>query len=275
MKIVCFIREHPPLIYFANKINSEFPVSLVVIEKPYYANISLLNMFSKIKKHGIYGSLIFLLKYKLFKRKEKAFSYSDVFGNECMALNENMPVMITDSVNSDTVFSRLVEIKPDLILDHGTAIVKDHILGTSYLALNLHYGLSPYYRGMYTTEWALLNWDPYNIGVTIHQMSKHIDGGSIVTQKRVQINRNDTAALINMRLTLTGTELILKIIKMMNAGECLEFKEQDLTLGRLTFIKQWNILLLEKIKHIESNHLIEKMLKNPSREPLPIFDIIV
>lgn len=269
MKIVCLIRPYPPLIYFVNKINSEYPVSLVVIEN---INTTSLNIFSKIKKHGIRGS-IKILKNRILKRADKAFDYNAFFGNEWQALNENLAYLETDSVNSIIVFNRLKEVKPDLILDHGTSIVKDHILETSKLALNLHWGLSPYYRGVHCTEWALINWDPYNIGVTIHKLTKYIDGGSIVAQKRVQIKPDDNVESINMQLTLKGTELILNIIKKINDGEYIEFINKNFLLGYLTLHRQWNCLLGKEIKYILKNNLIELMLKKPSRLTLPIIEI--
>ena len=85
-------------------------------------------------------------------------------------------------------------------------------MATSDLALNLHWGLSPYYRGTHCTGWALINWDPYNIGVTIHKLTQRIDGGSILAQKRAVIKPGDTVNSINMQLTQLGTELVIKII---------------------------------------------------------------
>ena len=88
--------------------------------------------------------------------------------------------MVVADNNSTEVARRLTALKPDLILDHGTSIVSDSIIETAPLALNLHWGLSPYYRGTFCTEWALINHDPRNIGVTIHRLAKAVDGGDIL-----------------------------------------------------------------------------------------------
>ncbi len=270
MKIVCLIRPNPPLIYFANKINSEHQITEVIIEKPKFLSR---NIFSEVKKHGFRGSFD-ILKRKILQKKNKTVDYNAWFGNKWETLDKNIPYLETDNINSDIVFNRVKEIKPDLILDHGTTIVKDHILHNSGLALNLHWGLSPYYRGTHCTEWALINWDPYNIGVTIHKLTKDIDGGSVLAQRRAEIKSNDTLHSINMQLTYLGTELILEVIDKLNNSEHLNFKKQDFSLGYLTYLIQWNHLLDKQIQYIERNNLIDIMLKKPSRyKKLPIIEM--
>lgn len=270
MKIVCLIRPEPPLIYFVNRINSTHKIALVVLEKKKMNSNSI---FSKFKKHGMLRSFK-ILRNKMIKRKDGVADFATFFGNKWQALDDNIPCLEIDSVNSEVVYERLKGDNPDLILDHGTSIVKNHILETSKLALNLHWGLSPYYRGTHCTEWALINWDPYNIGVTIHKLTKDIDGGHILAQKRATIKSDDTVHSINMQLTYLGTELILEIINKLRNDEHLEFEKQNFSLGYLTYTKQWNTLLDKEVECIEKNNLIALMLKKPSRvEKLPIVEI--
>lgn len=270
MKIICLIRSSPPLIYFANKINSEHQITEVIIEKP---KVLSRNIFSKVKKlgfHGIYN----ILTRKLLQKKNETVDYNAWFANKWEALDKQIPCLEVDNINSYIVLNRVKEIKPDLIIDHGTSIVKDHILQNSGLALNLHWGLSPYYRGTHCTDWALINWDPYNIGVTIHKLTKDIDGGSVLAQRRAKIKSNDTVHSINMQLTHLGTELILEVIDKLNNSEHLNFKKQDYSLGYLTYHRQWNPLLHKQIQYIERNNLIDIMLKKPSRyKKLPIIEM--
>jgi len=270
MKIVCFIKPKPPLIYFVNKINEKYPVLLAIIEKE---NTESWNIFSRIRKYGIRGRRNILNK-KIIKREGREVDYAAFFGSKWQALDKGIECLETNNINSDAVMSRLKEVEPDLILDHGTAIVEDYILETSKLALNLHWGLSPYYRGTYCTDWALINRDPYNIGVTIHKLTKDIDGGDILAQRRAEIRPNDTVHSINMQLTYLGTELILEAINKLNNGKQLNFRKQDLSLGSPTCFKQWNHALDGQIKYIERNNVIEAILNKPSRDDrLPIVDM--
>jgi len=270
MNIVCLIRPNPPLFYFVNTINSSYPVALVIIEQP---KDNSRNIFSKIRQHGFQDSYR-ILRRKLSQQKNRTTDYDVLFGNKWYGLDKEIPFLEVDDINSDIVSSKVKEIKPDLILDHGTSVVKNHILGLAELALNLHWGLSPYYRGTNCTEWALVNWDPYNIGVTIHKLTKDIDGGDILVQKRATIKAGDTPHSINMQLTVLGTALILDAVEKLKNGNHLDFAKQDFSLGHITYLRQWNHLLDKQIEYIKNNNLIELMLEKPSRDhKLPVKDV--
>ena len=264
------IRNNPAQIYFLNSINEKYKIALAIIESP----VTRLDLINKIKAKGIIGSIEDIwnrLSTARKKQKRRICDYNKYFGDQWRLINKNIPLLTTRDVNSTEVYERLNKGKPGLILDHGTSLVKDHILETSPLALNLHWGLSPYYRGSYCTEWALLNWDPHNIGVTIHKLAKKIDGGDTLAQKRATLMPDDTAHSINMQLTKLGVELIINAIARIEAGQELNFKKQDYSLGIMTCVKQWDRHLLKQVEKIEKNDLIKTMLEKPARkQQLPI-----
>jgi folate-dependent phosphoribosylglycinamide formyltransferase PurN len=272
-KIVCLVEFSPPAcLYFVNRINEKHKVSLVVVEHPSVTKRAI----TKIKSRGI-GVTLEALRNRLVRginKKRYTKEYKRCFGNKWQSIDKSIPILEVDNINSDTVYERLKKEQPDLIVDHGTAIVKDHILETAKLALNLHWGLSPYYRGPYCTAWALIRWDPLNIGVTIHKLTGIIDGGEILGQKRAVVQSGDTENSINMQLTQLGAEIVVTAIDKMKRGEELQFKKQDYSMGFLTTNRQWSKYLRKHIEFIEKNNLIEKMLKRPSRNlALPIVEL--
>jgi folate-dependent phosphoribosylglycinamide formyltransferase PurN len=271
-KIVCLIRSDPAFVYFVNRIHERHRVALAVVESPTFKR----RLVTQINSGGIPG-LIEALRNQVSKRinrRDYAFDYDRHFGDKWKSLHPEIPVLRVDQINSPAVYERLKEERPDLLLDHGTSIVKDHILETSALALNLHRGLSPYYRGTYCTERALVNWDPHNIGLTIHKLTKTIDGGSILAQERPIIENGDTVGSIDMQLTQRGTELIIRAIDKIEAGEALRFEKQDVSLGFLTLNRHWTKHLRKQIRHVERNGLIAQMLKKPARKKkLPIVEL--
>lgn len=271
MKVICLIRPEAPLIYFVNKINEQHKVSLVILE------ISSVKkrLIAKIKSYGIIGVIDALRNRILNKTKQKQYAsdYNKHFHDKWKQIDSDIPILKVKDINSQTVYGRLKAESPDLMLDHGTSLVKDNIAKTSNLALNLHWGLSPYYRGAHCTEWALTNWDPYNIGVTIHKLTKIIDGGSIWAQKRAIIKPGDTINSINMQLTQLGAELVIKAIDKIESGQQLQFEKQDYSLGFLAVNRQWTKCLGKQSEYIERNNLIEVMLKKPARkQKLPIVE---
>lgn len=272
MKIIFLIQARPYQIYFVNKVNEKYKVSFVIVEMP-----SIKKKFvTKLKKEGLLKTMKLSRNFILRRIKQRLITkkYNKYFQDKWKKIDGKIPIFNINDINSEEVLSILEKEKPDLILDQGTTIVKDYILNTAPLSLNLHWGLSPYYRGSHCTQWAILNWDPYNIGVTIHKLTKKIDGGDILAQKRARISPDSTIDLINMDLTCLGVEVIIKAIDKLNSKEELRFFKQDYSLGFLSRIVQWNSILEKELKYIEKHNLIEVMLKKPSRrEKLPIIEI--
>jgi methionyl-tRNA formyltransferase len=264
MKIACLIKPHAPIIYFLNKINEFHDIEFVVCEtKRKLKNTNnIINILRNVKRILLNDS------------SNHHYLYNRYFENKWHEINKSLDLMVCNSVNSNEVLRKIRNQKIDLLLVYGTSIVKDYILNKSKLALNLHWGLSPYYRGTNCTKWALVNWDPYNIGVTIHRISSSIDGGDIVAQKRISINSDDTSDSINMRLSIIGTELMIKVLDKMKNGENINFIKQDLTRDCLTLNRQWSPELDKHIMSIYNNNLVEKMLAKPARkEKLRIVEI--
>jgi methionyl-tRNA formyltransferase len=87
------------------------------------------------------------------------------------------------------------------------------------MAINVHTGLSPHYRGRNCTEFAIINEDFENIGVTIHIVRKQIDGGEILVQRRPEIVGGDTEFSIEMKNRALGFRLFREIVERVIAGE--------------------------------------------------------
>ncbi len=261
------------MVYFVNRIHERFPVSLVVLEAP----PPLRSLRRNFRQKGL-GSIPEIVSGILVDRLNKdryTQEYTKFFGDRWKAIHPDIPVLHCDSVNAQNVYERLKRESPFLLLDHGTSVVQDATLDLADLALNLHWGLSPYYRGTRGTHWALINWDPYNIGVTVHRLNHVIDGGEILAQQRAELRGDETVNAINMQLTRLGTDLMLRALDKIEKGEPLRFFPQDLSRGFLTSRRQWNLNLQRQVDHIERNGILRLMLERPARrERLPIVELL-
>ena len=56
--------------------------------------------------------------------------------------------------------------------------------------INIHMGVSPYYRGTDCNFWALYDNNPHLAGATIHMLSKGLDSGSILYHAMSNIKKN-------------------------------------------------------------------------------------
>lgn len=277
MRIVCLIKPLPPTIYFVNHIHQHYPIELVVVEenaptrppKPFLARIA-----ETIRTYGLLTTLDSLID-RFRGCRDPTLAHNEFFGDQWCNLDPSIPRLDVQHINSEQCLQRLsTDDQPDLILDHGTSIVGPEVLSTAPLALNLHWGLSPYYRGINCTEWALVNWDPFNIGVTIHKLAKQIDGGDIVAQRRATVRPDDDVHALNMQLTKLGTDLVVDIVGRLQRGDTLTFHQQDYSAGFVTLSRQWGRHWLSHVRYIERHGVIKKMLNRPARkERLPIIEL--
>ena len=72
----------------------------------------------------------------------------------------------------------------DIVFLRGCGIIRRMVLEAPKVGvLNAHYGSLPKYRGVYATEWAVLNGEaPY---VTMHFVDAGVDTGAILATKAV------------------------------------------------------------------------------------------
>ncbi|MGH9346749.1 MAG: formyl transferase [Vicinamibacterales bacterium] len=81
---------------------------------------------------------------------------------------------------------------PDAVLVFGTGLLKQPLIDTfPGRILNMHLGLSPYYRGAGTNFWPLVNGEPEYCGATIHFLDIGVDTGPIIAHVRPDIRSGD------------------------------------------------------------------------------------
>jgi methionyl-tRNA formyltransferase len=93
-----------------------------------------------------------------------------------------------------------------------------HILHYSLLdiprigTVNLHYSLLPKYRGVYPVNRAIMNGDSES-GVTYHFVNHQIDAGLVICQKPIEINPEDTARSLQIKLDSIAEEQFLIMLE--------------------------------------------------------------
>jgi len=256
-----------------NRIHRAHGVDLLIAQTQHVTGLS--GFRDKIRASVARGSAAPFrarLPVKVRSRAEAAM-YDRVFGDDWMDVDDGVPLMLARSINGDDVERRLAELAPDVLIVHGTALLKENILKTAPNAWNLHWGLSPYYRGTNCTDWAMLLWDVLNIGVTIHELSSRIDGGDVIAQARPQIEPADTVYSINAKLSKCGTDLIVRAIDELAEGRTPPASPQDLANGCLTLNRHWSKALRRHLRRMIRRGDVGRMLERPSRPALPIASV--
>jgi len=124
------------------------------------------------------------------------------------------PVFIQKgAINDDTYVQEIINEQPDLIISYGCSIIKPALIEAfPDTFINIHLGLSPYYRGSGTNFWPFVNNEPEYCGVTYMKIDRGIDTGEIVHQIRPDIHETDTFHTICNRLLVKSFEVLGKLI---------------------------------------------------------------
>ena len=92
-----------------------------------------------------------------------------------------MPLGIGD-LNFCTMDKLKEFLKSDLYIVFGSSYIKNDL--AKFLvrkkAINIHMGISPFYRGTDCNFWALFDNNPHLVGATIHRLSLGLDSGPIL-----------------------------------------------------------------------------------------------
>ena len=133
----------------------------------------------------------------------RVHSESDFFGAfDALVADRSSPTDIErGSINSDSHVQSIRELKPDLLAAYGCSIIREPLLNSfAGRFLNVHLGISPYYKGSATNFWPLVNGEPEYVGATFMHIDSGVDTGKIIHQIRAKINPGDTPHQIGNRL---------------------------------------------------------------------------
>ena len=82
------------------------------------------------------------------------------------------------NINDPKYVALIKKLQPDLVAVMGTSLLRRPLISIPKVAiLNMHTGLSPYYRGSATNLWPFINRELQYCGVTVHKISTGIDSG--------------------------------------------------------------------------------------------------
>ena len=83
-------------------------------------------------------------------------------------------------------------LRSDLYVVFGSSFIKGDLVNflIKNKAINIHIGVSPYYRGTDCNFWALYDENPHLVGSTIHMLSRGLDSGDILYHALSQIKNN-------------------------------------------------------------------------------------
>ena len=183
--------------------------------------------------------------------------------------DQSNPIFIKKGqINDQEIVSKIVKLKPDLLVCYGSSIIKSDLLKKfKRKFLNVHLGLSPYYRGSGTNVWPMINDEIHMVGATYMYIDQGIDTGEIIHQIRAKFFLGDSPHSIGNRLIKDMTDSYCKIIKRF---KLLSKEIQPVAKGKLYLRKDFDKNACKILYQNFQNGMVENYLQsNLSMETLP------
>ncbi len=248
MKIIILTSNGLRHKYVANSLSSVVDDSLIISEcKPY-------DLQSKEK------SLI-TDHFNQRNETEKIF-----FPNNDFFIGKVLPVIYKE-INYNYIFNVIRNFNPDLMIIFGSSIVKEPLLSLlpSGHAINLHLGLSPYYRGSGTNFWPFVNNELEYVGSTILHLNSGIDTGDIICHIRPKIESDDNVHTIGCKIIKSSVDSLIKIITLVKDGKKLNRVIQWNVDEKYYKTSDFNEEILLKYKNNLQNNLINNYISSPEK----------
>ncbi len=171
----------------------------------------------------------------------------------------------------------LKEAAPEAVVVFGPGIIKEPLLSAlpEGRTINLHQGLSPYYRGSGTNFWPFLEGRLHCIGVTLHYLDKGIDTGGIIVHGRPEIRAGDTLHRLGCRTIEVSADLVLQVLALLEAGVELSSIPQWET-GRLFQRKDFSGAAVRRLLELEQNDAAGEFLRRQAEgavEPVRVISL--
>ena len=143
-------------------------------------------------------------------------SEKKIFG-EISFLPENVRTLAIKSGDLIKLNSSQLEgaLTSDIYIVFGASYIKGWLIDflIEHRAINIHMGLSPYYRGSSCNFWALYDNNPEYVGATIHLLSKGLDNGDMLFHCIPKVLKGDSLFDFTMRSVLVAQESLIETIK--------------------------------------------------------------
>ena len=137
-----------------------------------------------------------------------------------VALLHGIPVLQPKKLSEPSFSEAIRAAEPDylVVVAYGRIIPLEILQIPKKCPVNVHASLLPEYRGASPIQHAIMDGMRYT-GVTTMLMSPELDAGDILLQERIEIDRDDTAGSLGIKMAKTGADLLLRTLDGLDRGE--------------------------------------------------------
>jgi|BioPla2DNA2_1021312.scaffolds.fasta_scaffold17561_3 methionyl-tRNA formyltransferase len=152
-------------------------------------------------------------------------------------------------------FQKIVDLKPDFLITAAYGQILPRGLIENVNSVNIHASLLPAYRGGAPIQKSIMNLDK-KTGISIMKMEYKMDSGPVYYQEAIPIKDIDTTTTLTKKLSILGTEMILKYLENPKKYPPVEQDESKVTFAyNITFSDQiidWSLSATKIEAHIRA-----------------------
>ncbi len=217
-RIVIITQDGPEQRYVANVLCGAFDVAAIFVD--HNARRSLWHRMRRMPKRSIASKCLRgVYLWLINDRAKQNRAIERVLGRGAGRFACGDCVVYVDGLRSETLERSVREASPHVIAVYGCGIVPNSVLSIARLtALNMHTGLSPWYRGTHCTFWPIVNVEPEMIGSTVHACTREVDQGSIFDRVRPHLEPDDGLHEIFARCVKSGADAYVRAIERVVAN---------------------------------------------------------
>ena len=215
---------------------------------------------------GNYRSSSILKKY--FENVDHA--QNKLFGNSSVNnLNKNIKILSIPfgDLNKYSISFLSEFLESDLYIVFGSSYIKGNLVNflMNQKAINIHAGVSPYYRGSDCNFWALYDQNPHLVGSTIHLLSDGLDNGPILYHAMSNLKTNPYEyTMSTVKSAFHSIAERIKNYSILKIKPVIQDKNKEI---RFSKIKEFNEEMvkenLKKKINLDSKKIQNSLLKDP------------
>ncbi len=172
----------------------------------------------KLKKNILYKKDELIKKHVDLRNKEEILSFKEFIKK---SKKYNFIKIKNGNINDEKVINLIKEEKFDYIVSYGCSIINSKFINQfKNNFLNIHLGLSPYYKGSGTNFFPFVNKELQFCGSTIMKIGKKLDSGKIIHQIRPEFIFNDDIHTIGNKII---KKTVIDLCKILTKKKKIKF----------------------------------------------------
>ena len=192
------------------------------------------------------------------------------------AVDQSNPIFLEKGAINDLTFVEQIENQnADLIICYGASLIKPRLIEAYHgRFLNVHLGISPYYKGSGTNIFPIIDKRLGFVGATFMYIDPGIDTGEIIHQIQADFFLGDSVHSVGNRLIKKMTETYADIVDKFEKlepqkqptieGETYFMRDFDDHICRILYDRYQSDLIVEYLKGRESSKHEIALVKNPA-----------